>query len=529
MTRTALAFALLLASACVSSSAKKTEPIPHGNPAGFTVHVLTGDSLSAQAVTVNGRTIDTATVESIDASVEQLVAETDAPTTVAEVTGVAPQLTVDFTAAATPVPTTFRGADLQWRSKFFLGNPRWKALVKHLGLGLLRFPGGQERVRYDKDADSTTPDGDTLVVSESQPYEFRMGRDDITNYIALCKDLGIAAEPEIDITIDDVAQAKAMISQIVDHEGYDLKYVSVGNEPDVHAARDGSPDGNWPYLGVTHLTDDALGRPEALAHYTARYLAYRAAIDEVQPGLTYALGELGDGSSTNLGAILGGLGADQPGAVAFHWYLLGDWGQAASEPRYPSLAHLVVTGNQGQNIWALKDYVAAARATAADHHLTAPKVFVGEFGTSWSAKPSDMLIADRLAAAIFNAEAQETGKAAGADSMQWFGLSDPSAWTTWVPSLIAVDDDGTPHVRPQYYVYVLYKELYGDETVAVPSAGQDADASLYASRKDDRHFFLLINRTADRRVTRVVKATTASGDRLLKLTSYPHSVAVVEF
>ena len=38
-----------------------------------------------------------------------------------------------------------------------------------------------------------------------------------------------------------------------------------------------------------------------VALFAARYLAYRKAIDAVAPGLTYALGELGDGSPANLG------------------------------------------------------------------------------------------------------------------------------------------------------------------------------------------------------------------------------------
>jgi hypothetical protein len=205
--------------------------------------------------------------------------------------------------------------------------------------------------------------------------------------------------------------------------------------------------------------------------------------------------------------------------------MLGDWGQASTEPGYPSIEHLVVTGNGGRNIWALQDYADAARTTATAHGLDAPKVFLGEFGTSWSATQADVAVADRLAAALFNAEAQETGKRAGLDAMQWFGVSDPSAWTTWVPSLIGVDADGTPHPRPQYYVYVLYQYLYGTETVDVPG-GQDADSSIYAARGNGRSYLLLINRTAHTRVTRVVQATTASGDRL---TAYPHSLAVVEF
>ncbi len=523
MKRVPFALVVLLASGC--NPASRLDPIPYGNPPGYTVHVLTGTDLSARDVTVNDLAIDTSSAGSIDASVRAILDEADAPTTVEEVAGVAPDLTVDFTGPATPVPPTFRGADLQWRSKFFLGNPRWKALVRHLKLGLLRFPGGQERVRYDgKDSTSGTPETDTLVVDGAvQPYEYRMSGEDLAAYIALCRELGIAAEPEVNLTVDDAPQAAALVSQIVNDLGYPLQYLSVGNEPDVK-----SPNGNWPYLGATGASD-AEKRASALEHYAARYLAYRQAIDAVAPGLTYALGELGDGSAANLGLVLDGIGASQPGAVAIHWYMLGDWGQPSSDPGYPSIAHLAVTGNGGRNVWALPSYVQGARETALAHGQAAPKVFLGEFGTSWSATPADAEVADRLAAALFNAEAQETGKRAGLDAMQWFGLSDPAEWTTWVPSLIAVDSaTGAPRPRPQYYVYLLYAYVYGDETVPV-DGGQDQDASLYASRAGGRSYFLLINRTAGTRVSRVVKAVTAGGERLLKLTAYPHSIAVVGF
>jgi hypothetical protein len=169
--------------------------------------------------------------------------------------------------------------------------------------------------------------------------------------------------------------------------------------------------------------------------------------------------------------------------------------------------------------------------------MARPRVFLGEFGTSWSATPADQMMADRLAAALFNAEAQETGKAAGVDSMAWFGLSDPASFAPWVPSLIEVDEaTGTPRPRPQYYVYLMYKHLYGDETVAVPG-GRQTDWSIYASRTSGapsapsgpRSFLLLINRTAATELTRVVKVTTAAGQRLLRLTLHPHSLAIVSF
>jgi len=271
-------------------------------------------------------------------------------------------------------------------------------------------------------------------------------------------------------------------------------------------------------------------------------LVYRQAIDAVKPGMTHAFGELGgdwnpSGLGARLDAILSRLGGTQPGAVATHWYMLGHWdGQATTEPGYPAIEHVVATGNGTNNIGYVSTIASTVRDRALGNSLDRPKIFLGEFGVSWSATPMDATIADRLVTALFNAEAQETGKAAGFDSMQWFGISDPVS-PVWVPSLIEMDDaTGTPRPRPQYYVYLMYKYLYGNETVAVEN-GHQTDWSIYASRasrasqpaSSGNSYLMLINRTAATEVTRVVKVSTASGGRLLRLTLHPHSLAIVSF
>jgi hypothetical protein len=528
MNRAALAL-LLVAGGCSGSNATDDGGDGPANPDGYAVHVLTGDSLSAVVVAINGRSIDTSSVEAIDSTVRAIVDDTGAPATVEEVADVAPDLTVDFTGEATPVPETFHGANLHWWSKFFFDNPRWRALVKHMKLDVLRFPGGQERVRYDgADSESGTLETDILAVADDQPYEFRMSGQDVAAYIALCEELGVQAHPEINVTVDDPQMAVDLVSQIVLDLGHDLRSVSVGNEPDID-----SPNGNWPYLDATGDTD-AERRANALATYSARYLAYREALSAVKPDLTYALAELGDWGPEQLGpnldAILGAIGGDQPGALASHWYMLGHWaGQPASDPGFPSIGHLVVSGNGNHNIEYLATIVGTLRDKAVAHGLDDPKLFIGEFGTTWSATTWDTFMANRLAAALFNVEAQETGKAAGIDAMMWFGLSDPATFAPWVPSLIAMDDaTGTPRPRPQYYVYLMYKYLYGDETVAVPHGRQD-DWSIYASRGGSRSYLLLINRTESTSIARVVKVTTAAGEKLLRLTAHPHSLSIVSF
>jgi hypothetical protein len=90
------------------------------------------------------------------------------------------------------------------------------------------------------------------------------------------------------------------------------------------------------------------------------------------------------------------------------------------------------------------------------------------------------------------------------------------------------DTTNTPTLRPQYYVYLLYKHLYGNLTVPVPG-GRQPSWSIYASRDATTHYLLLINRDADTRVSRAVKTITESGEKLLRLTLQPHSVSVVAF
>lgn len=530
MIRAAIAIAVSLAAGCSGAP-----PARDGAPSGrYAVHVLTGDSLAAAAVAINGRAIDSSTVEAIEASVRGILDSAPSVRVVEDITGQAPaptaDLTVDFAGEARAVPPTFHAANLQWRSKFFLGDPRWRALVAHAKLGMLRFPGGQERVRYDgPQSTSGTPKTDTLTVAADQPYEFRISGEDVANYIALCRDLGIAAEPQLGVTVDDPAMWTELVRQIVDL-GYDLKYVSVGNEPDIK-----SGNGNWPYLGAEGASDDER-RASALAHYAQRYASYRRAIDAVKPGLHYVVAELGEWSAARLGpnldAVLGKLDGNPPAAVAAHWYMLGHWdGQPETDPGYPTIEHLVVSGNGDHHIGYLATIAGTLRDRAAAHKLDAPKLFIGEFGTSWSATPADTAMANRLAAALFSAEAQETGKAAGVDSMQWFGLSDPASFAPWVPSLIEVDDaTGTPRPRPQYYVYLMYKHLYGDQTVAVPG-GRQADWSIYAARASNsgKRYLMLINRTPATEISRLVKVATTAGERMLRLTLHPHSLAIVSF
>ena len=252
----------------VSGCAADPRPIEYGNPTGYTVHTLWGDSLSTKEVTLNGVVLDPSNTDAIEASVQAMIASTQAPRTVEELgDGRAADLHIDFTAAARPLPAHFYGGDMQWYSKYFLRLPSYRALVRHIRVDRLRFPAGLERGQYDRTA--TTSPADDLG-----DENFRLTGEDVANYIDLCREMNIAAEPQINLYVDNPSMWHDMVDQIVTDLGYDLQFLSAGNEPDLFGPR--SP---WSLFCATTID-------EALATYADRYLRDYQAIAAVKPGLT---------------------------------------------------------------------------------------------------------------------------------------------------------------------------------------------------------------------------------------------------
>jgi hypothetical protein len=507
------AFAVLTASCGGSDPSAITK---WGNPEGYTVHWLSGAALDSKEAAINGVSVEPATIDTIDASIASLVASVHAPTTVAEVgEGVQPDLTVDFRTAS-PLPPHFYGGDMQWHSKYFLDLPNYRALVRNIRIDRLRFPAGLERGTYDRT-------GATAPTDDLGNERFRLTGQDVASYIDFCRQLNIAAEPQVNLAVYDPTMWKDMVDQIVNELGYDLKFISAGNEPDINNSR--SP---WSLYDATTLD-------QVLANYATRYRGYQQAIATVKLGVTdrvtYVYGELGDWSgylSSGLGGsldkLLNGLDGNQPGALSVHWYPTGDYGQPSDDVSFPSFDHL--GGDVIHEELTSVAYAMKGAALRLDH----PELVLGEFATAWSATAASNAVQDRLGTAIFGAEVNEYAKVAGFDSISWWSVSDPKSWEPWATSLIAVDEKAGDalSVRPQYYVYLMYKHLYGDQVVSVPG-GQMDEWSIYASRDDARSYLMLINRSPSVTFTKVVAATTAGGQKRLALTLYPHSVSIVSF
>ena len=291
----------------------------------------------------------------------------------------------------------------------------------------------------------------------------------------------------------------------------------MGNEPEINIFD------AWKYW-------EASTRDDAFESYLARYQTYATAIRAVKPELTLIFGEFTNptvGEMDTLFYPLGGkLNSNLPGAFSVHRYAAGDWGQASSYPDYPSIENFTGGASLARaNIY--KDLYSFMRQQA-DSRLGGGKLFVGEYGASWSAQARTAALHDSIAAVLFNAETLETGKSLGFDGMQWFGISDPaSSSPLWNPSLIAVDGN-TMKLRPQYYLYFIYKHLWGDVSAQISGNNRTENLSVYASKKGDKNYLMLINRSADQAIEKVIQVTTASGVRKLNLRAPAHSVSVVQ-
>ncbi len=476
----------------------------------ITAYVLTGPTLDSKTVTINGLTIDPSSVESVRASIARVVSSSYPDgRIVQEIQDTNADLAIDYSSPGVAVPDVYYGVNVQIASKEFLAMPLYRELVSHLRIDIARFPAGQERVRYDRDA----PAGSPWRLGERGDYEFLLTGKDVENFASLCRENGIKAEWQLNLANDDPALWARMADQVVNGLKHPIEYFSVGNEPDI------SPTGNWKYLGANN-------RDEAIDEYAARYARYRSALRAIAPNASFVLGELSCNREPELSVVLGrmldGAGSGPPEALSAHWYLLGDWGEPKSHPEYPSIEHLSVDGNRGNNVRRLQAIRDSLKA-ASDARAPGAKIFVGEWGASWSATPGGVDVLDTLATALFTAETLEYGKTVGIDSMEYFSLSDPISFSPWNSAMIAMDGEKAI-LRPQYYVRAMHKYAWGDRTIPVPG-GQTGNLSVYASREGDAKYLMLINRTA-KPIDRVIAAKSESGEKRYLIRAIPYSMTI---
>lgn len=491
------------------------EPYVIGDNPGFSTFFISAPERLSKDVSVNGLLIDSRTIQSIRSTV-QAITQSECPYTLVRETDESDgNILIDFTAEAPLVPDTYYGFNAIINGKYFFSLPKFMELSRHLKVDMVRF--GQMRCRYDREMETSTED----FLGDDETYQWRITGEDIENFINYCIEIGAEAEPELNLVSKDPTMWADMVDQIVNELGYDLKYISAGNEPENMGESD------WEEMGVSDFN-------ESLETYTQNFLDTRAAIEEIKPGIIYPFFEAGQHREPdldeNMDRVLGSLNGVDPGAISVHWYPLGAWnGLSPSDPSYPTPDHLVLENDQGHGIDHLAVISSSMDRNALSHGLSDTFKFIGEWNPAWSAGDVSTQIHESMASVVFASEVLEYGKILGFDSLQYFDLADPEEWANWRPGPIGVSEDlSTMSVRPIYYLYMSYKYFYGNRIVPV-SGGRNADWSIYASKDENRNYIMLINRTENRTFRKTVHVISDTEERNLELILYPRAVAIVGF
>ena len=366
---------------------------------------------------------------------------------------VAPSAVIISTATRKPRTTTASVNYWQWAPAYGDYVTGTETLVAALAPALLRVGG------YNNDAN--TPNAfDDAKLDAMVAYARAVGAEPILQVPLLANASGQPA------TADDAA---AMIQYANVTKGYGIKYVSIGNEPDLYDTQGLPSDSTKPAI-------PGFGPSDFCASATS-YVTAMKSVDPtlriVGPDLAYKY-QAGNGSYDWLTPILQGCGALFD-VVSIHRYPFEAKQATLSAASADAMAFRSVIGSvkgilqasgQGQKPLALTEMNIAYDATAC--------VLDASPGTVGSA----LWLADIL------------GAATTLDlwtSAVW-DIADTEAWSL---GLIGAPPSHQP--RPEYYAYLLWAEHFGPTLLTGTSA--PARVSVYASRNaaDDTTQAIVVN------------------------------------
>ncbi len=353
-------------------------------------------------------------------------------------------------------------------------DPTFVAYLAALHPGMLRFPAGHLSQKYQFTADG--PEG-----------SFNLTPALLDAYIVLCRQVG--AQPFVAVNIESGTpqNAAALVAYLNVTKKYGVTWFQIGNEPDVQG------------LDVAHT-------PQL---YAAAYLRFAAAMKAVDPTIKLVGGELlsgenilGEHQSVDwMTPILAGAGA-QMDAVAWHYYPLysSPPGESANPAgsSFPSVAHLL---NETALDWppAGLDFAATVMPALRQKLATySPKaqIWIDEF-------------------------AEDPGYTAGA------GYSDQAVGAIWAADALArYGEQGTGAIfkfifkaerqhlytlldeknglRPEYYTYWMFANLFGDQWIG-SSSDRVAQVAIHAARNsaDNSLRVMLVNKAEQAQTVRL--------------------------
>ncbi len=376
---------------------------------------------------------------------------------------------------AAPVPINRRlyGMNVaDWEPANYTPAPRpaFATLLGALSPGVLRWPAGHRSQEYRWERGGAGQHGDWILTASH-----------VDAFISLAQLVG--AEPLIAINVKrgTEAAAKDLLHYMNVEKGYGVKYLQIGNEPD--------------------LTDDMTASPEV---YADQLIRFTDALRSVDPNVKIIGPEMLTGA--HVGGIHGTVdwmtpilsqAAGRIHGISWHYYPLDSGQKSPTSSAIMSVEHLF---QEAAHDWrpaalAYVDEVMPALDQLRAAHAPSAEVWVTELAED-PGPDAGLGISDTLAGALWVG-----------DVLGRYGEYGPGAVLRWLfkgsnmHSYGLLDPFDVP--RPAYGAYWLYARHFGDRFVDATTSSV-TDVAVHAStRSDGGVAVVLVNKTSAPRRVRV--------------------------
>lgn len=361
--------------------------------------------------------------------------------------------------------------------------PAFRDLLASLRPGVLRWPAGHRSQEYNWERGGGGQGGNWTLTAAH-----------VDDFLALAKSVG--AEPLIAINVKrGTPEAAVDLLRYMNVEGgHRVKWLQIGNEPD--------------------LTDAMTAGPSMYVDQLRRFVDALRAVDPdvkiVGPELLTGAHVGGvNGTVDWMGPILAGAGGRIDG-ISWHYYPLDSAQANPSSSAIMSVPHLF---QESAPDWppaalAFADYVMPALATLRDRHAPGGEVWVTELAEDPGPAAGEG-ISETLAGALWQG-----------DVLGRYGEYGPGGVLRWIFKASAMHKyaivDGGDVPRPAFGTYWLYARHFGERFVATKSSALTTVAAHAALRADGALTLVLVNKTTEtkRFAARVSGFSACSGESL---------------
>ena len=348
--------------------------------------------------------------------------------------------------------------------------PAFADLLGALQPGVLRWPAGHRSQEYYWERGGAGQQGNWVLTAAH-----------VDAFIQLAQLVG--AEPLIAINVKrgTEAAAKDLLHYMNVEKGYGVKYLQIGNEPD--------------------LTDDMTANPQV---YADQLIRFADALREVDPSVKFI------GPEMLTGAHVGGMHgtvdwmtpilsqtAGRIHGISWHYYPLDSGQKSPSSSAIMSIEHLF---QEAAHDWrpaalAFVDEVMPALDQLRTAHAPNAEVWVTELAED-PGPDAGAGISDTLAGALWVG-----------DVLGRYGAYGPGAVLRWLFKGSNIHSygllDAFDNPRPAYGAYWLYARHFGDHFVDATTSSLTDVAAHASTRNDGRVAVVLVNKTTSPRRVRV--------------------------